>query len=52
LNYIFATINKFGAIHKVPYPWILKYGSIWHRSKVWIESGVDIPRYRQIAKII
>ena len=42
LNYIFATIKKFGAIHKVPYPWILKYGSIWHRYKVWIESGVDI----------
>jgi hypothetical protein len=42
LNYIFATIKKFGAIHKVPYPWILKYGSIWYRYKKWIETGIDI----------
>ena len=28
LDYIFATIKKFGAIHKVPYAWILKIGSI------------------------
>ena len=42
LNYIFATIKKFGAIHKVPYSWVLKYGSIWHRYKVWTETGNDI----------
>ena len=42
LDYIFATFKKFGAIHKIPYAWILKYGSIWHRYKVWIESGADI----------
>jgi|688.fasta_scaffold10574_6 hypothetical protein len=41
-DYIFATIKKFGAIHKLPYAWILKYGSIWHRYKKFIESGVDI----------
>jgi len=42
LDYIFATLKKFGAIHKLPYAWILKYGSIWYRYKVWVESGSDI----------
>ena len=42
LDYIFATLKKFGAIHKIPYVWILKYGSIWHRYKTFINSGVDI----------
>jgi len=42
LDYIFATMKKFGAIHKVPYPWILKIGSIWYRYKKFIEDGIDI----------
>ncbi len=42
LDYIFATFKKFGAIHRIPYAWILKYGSIWHRYKTWIETGTDI----------
>jgi hypothetical protein len=42
LDYIFAVFKKFGAIHKVPYAWVLKYGSIWHRYKNWVENGVDI----------
>jgi hypothetical protein len=42
LDYIFTTIKKFGAIHRIPYAWILKYGSIWHRYKKYIESNVDI----------
>jgi len=42
LNYIFATLNKFSAIHKLPYTWILKYGSIWHRYKRFKNDGVDI----------
>ena len=42
LDYVSATLNKFGAVHKLPYAWILKYGSIWHRYKVWKETGVDI----------
>ncbi len=42
LDYIFATLKKFGALHDVPYVWILKLGSIWHRYKKYIESGVDI----------
>jgi hypothetical protein len=42
LDYIFATMKKFGAIHRVPYAWILKYGSIWHRYKNYIETGNDI----------
>lgn len=41
LNYIFATLKKFGGIHKLPYSWVLKYGSIWHRYKKYIETGVD-----------
>lgn len=42
LDYIFATFKKFGAIHKVPYALVLKYGSIWHRYKTFVESGEDI----------
>jgi hypothetical protein len=42
LSYIFATLKKFGAIHKIPYAWVLKYGSIWHRYKKYIETNVDI----------
>ena len=42
LDYMFATIKKFGAIHKIPYAWILKMGSIWYRYKTKIETGVDI----------
>ena len=41
LDYIFASFKKFGAIHKVPYVWVLKYGSIWHRYKTYIESGIN-----------
>jgi hypothetical protein len=42
LDYIFATLTKFGGVHKLPYAWILKYGSIWYRYKKYIETGVDI----------
>ena len=42
LDYIFATLKKFGAIHKMPYAWILKIGSVWHRYKKFIEEGKDI----------
>ena len=42
LDYIFATLKKFGAVHRLPYAWVLKYGSIWHRYKTWKETGVDI----------
>ena len=42
LDYIFATLKKFGAIHKLPYAWVLKIGSVWHRYKKYIEKGEDI----------
>jgi len=42
LDYIFASFKKYGAIHKLPYAWILKIGSVWHRYKKFIEDGVDI----------
>jgi len=42
LDYLAATFNKFSAIHQVPYAWVLKYGSIWHRYKKYIEDNVDI----------
>ena len=41
LNYILSTLKKFGGIHRLPYAWILKYGSIWHRFKTYKETGVD-----------
>ena len=42
LNYIMSTIKKFGGVHKLPYAWVLKYGSLWHRYKVWVDTGKDI----------
>jgi len=39
LDYIFASFRKFGAVHKMPYAWVLKYGSIWHRYKTYVQSG-------------
>jgi len=42
LDYISSCLKKFGAIHKLPYAWVLKYGSIWHRYKKYKESNVDI----------
>ena len=41
LNYILATMKKFGAVHKLPYAWILKYGSIWNRYKTYDKTGKD-----------
>jgi hypothetical protein len=41
-DYMFATLKKFGAVHKLPYAWILKLGSIWHRYKIHKQSNVDI----------
>ena len=42
LNYLFATFNKVSSIHKLPYLFILKYGSIWHRYKKNKETNIDI----------
>ena len=41
-DYIFANLNKFSAIHELPYAWILKMGSIWYRYKKYIENKEDI----------
>ena len=42
LDYIFASMKKFAALHKVPYAWVLKIGSIWHRYKKYVNTNVDI----------
>lgn len=42
LDYIFATLKKFGAVHNLPYAWILKYGSIWYRYKKYVQDNIDI----------
>lgn len=42
LDYIASVFKKYGAIHKMPYAWILKMGSVWHRYKKYKESGIDI----------
>ena len=42
LDYIASCFNKYGAIHKMPYAWILKLGSVWHRYKNYIDNGKDI----------
>jgi hypothetical protein len=38
LDYIASCFNKFGAIHKLPYAWMLKMGSIWYRSNRCLEK--------------
>ena len=42
LDYIASCFNKFGAIHKVPYVWVLKLGAVWHRYKTYVNTGTDI----------
>jgi hypothetical protein len=42
LDYISSCFKKFGAIHKIPYAWIIKYGSIWYRYKTYKQTGIDI----------
>ena len=42
LDYLASTFNKFSSIHRLPYAWVLKYGSIWYRYKKFIETGNDI----------
>ena len=41
-DYIFSTLNKFSAIHEIPYLWVLKYGSIWYRYKESVINKIDI----------
>ena len=41
LDYVFAGMTKFGGLHKVPYAFILKIGSVWNRYKTYIETGED-----------
>jgi len=41
-DYIFASLNKFSGVHKLPFAWILKIGSVYHRYKKYIETNVDI----------
>jgi hypothetical protein len=42
LDYIASCFKKFGAIHKMPYAWVLKLGSVWYRYKTYKQSDVDI----------
>jgi len=42
LDYIFMSLKKYGALHKLPYAWIVKIGSIWHRYKRYVNDNVDI----------
>lgn len=41
-DYIYATLNKFSALHKIPYLWVLKIGSIWHRYSEFHKGNPDI----------
>jgi hypothetical protein len=42
LDYIASCFKKFGAIHKMPYAWVLKMGSIWYRYKTFINTKTDM----------
>jgi hypothetical protein len=41
LDYIASCFKKFGAIHKMPYAWVLKMGSVWYRYKTYKTTGID-----------
>lgn len=43
-DFTYAGLNKFSAVHRLPYAWILKMGSVWYRYKKYVESEnkVDI----------
>ncbi len=40
-DYIGKTLNQVSAVHPLPSAWILKYGSIWHRYKEFVNNGSD-----------
>ena len=40
-GHVFSTFIKYGALHKLPYAWVLKYGSIWHRYKNYVKTKTD-----------
>lgn len=42
LDYVFATLNNYSAIHRLPYEWILKIGSVYHRYKKYKKENIDI----------
>jgi len=42
LDYVSSCFNKYAAIHKLPYAWILKIGSVWYRYKTFVEKNTDI----------
>lgn len=42
LDYIASSLKRFGGVHKLPYPWILRVGSVYHRFKKYVADGVDI----------
>jgi len=42
LDYMSSVFKKYAAIHKLPYAWVLKIGSVWHRYKKFKEENVDI----------
>lgn len=41
-GFVFSSFTKYSAIHKLPYAWVLKYGSIWHRYKTYVNTNIDI----------
>ena len=41
LDYIASCFKKYGAIHKMPYAWVLKMGSLWYRYKIEKTTGID-----------
>ena len=41
LDYIASCFKKYGAIHKMPYAWVLKMGSLWYRYKTYKTTGID-----------
>jgi len=42
LDFLASTFKKYSSIHQMPYAWVLKYGSIWHRYKKYTTTNVDI----------
>jgi len=37
-----GTLKNFSSIHQIPYATALKFGSIWHRYKYYVDNQIDI----------
>jgi hypothetical protein len=52
LDYIASCFKKFGAIHKMPYAWVLKMGSIWITKLILTQLLVLIQKHINLSLMV